>query len=47
MSYILQFIDKTRFMASLLSNLVKDFSGGIHRINCRYGHDDKKSVKHA
>ena len=31
-SYILQFIDSTRFMASLLSNLVNNFSQGIHKI---------------
>ena len=31
-SYILQFIDGTRFMASSLSNLVNNFSEGIHRI---------------
>ena len=28
-------------MASSLSNLVNDLSEGIHRIKCRYGHDDK------
>ena len=31
-SYILQFIDSTRFMASSLSNLVNNFSEGIHKI---------------
>ena len=30
------------FMASLLSNLVNNLSGGIHRIKCEYEHDDKK-----
>ena len=29
-------------MASSLSNLVNNFSGGIHKIKCKYGHDDKK-----
>ena len=29
-------------MASSLSNLVNNFSGGIHRIKCKFGHDDKK-----
>ena len=29
-SYILQFIDNARFMASSLSNLVNNFSEGIH-----------------
>ena len=41
-SYILQFIDSARFMASSLSNLVNNLSEGIHRIKCKYGHDDKK-----
>ena len=29
-------------MASPLSNLVNDFSEGIHKMKCKYGHDDKK-----
>ena len=29
-------------MASSLSNLVNNLSGGIHRIKCKYGHDNKK-----
>ena len=37
--YILQF---KRSMASSLSNLVNNFSEGIHRIKCKLGHDDKK-----
>ena len=41
-SYILQFIDSAIFMASSLSNLVNNLSEGIHRIKCKYGHDDKK-----
>ena len=41
-SYILQFIDSARFMASSLSNLVNNFSEWIHRIKCKFGHDDKK-----
>ena len=41
-SYILQFIDSARFMASSLSNLVNNLSEGIHRIKCKFGHDDKK-----
>ena len=40
-SYILQFIDSARFMASSLSNLVNNLSEGIHRIRCKYEHDDK------
>ena len=31
-----------RFMASSLSNLVNNLSEGIHRIKCKYRHDDKK-----
>ena len=41
-SYILQFIDSGRFMASSLSNLVNNLSEGIHRIKCKFGHNDKK-----
>ena len=37
-----KFIDSARFMASSLSNLVNNLSDGIHRIKCKYGHDDKK-----
>ena len=39
---ILKFIYSTVLMASLLSNLVNDLSEGIHRIKCKYRHDDKK-----
>ena len=42
-SYILQFIDSARFMASSLSNLVSNLSEKIHRIKCKFGHNDKKS----
>ena len=41
-SYILQFIDSARFMAISLSNLVNNLSEGIHRIKCKYEHDDEK-----
>ena len=41
-SYILQFTDSTRFMASSLSNQLNDLSKGIRRIKCKFGHDDKK-----
>ena len=29
-------------MASSLSSFVNYFSGGIHRIKCKYRHDDEK-----
>ena len=41
-SYILQFIDSARFMASSLSSLVNNLSEGIHEIKCKFGHNDKK-----
>ena len=41
-SYLLQFIESARFMASHLSDLVNNLSEGIHRIKCRYEHNDKK-----
>ena len=41
-SYVLQFIDSTRFMASSLLNFVNTYSEGIHRIKCKFGDDDKK-----
>ena len=41
-SYILQFIDSARFMASSISNLVNNLSEGIHSIKCKFAHDAKK-----
>ena len=43
-SYILQFINSARIMARplSLSNLVNNLSERIHRIKCKYGHNDKK-----
>ena len=41
MSYILQFIKSARFMTGSSSNLVNNLFEGIHRIKCKYGHDDK------
>ena len=38
----MQVIDTTRFMANSLSNLVNNLSAEIHRIKCKFGHDDKK-----
>ena len=40
-TYILQFIDSTRFMASSLSSLVNNLSEEIHKIKCKYGIDDE------
>ena len=37
--------DSTRFMASLLSNLVDDLEEGIHKVKCKYGHDYKNVKK--
>ena len=45
MSYMLQFIDRARFMASSLSNLANNLAKGIHKIKCKFRHDDK-NVKH-
>ena len=42
-SYRLQFTDSARFIASSLSNLAKNVVEGIHKIKCKYGHDDKES----
>ena len=33
--------DSTRSMTGLLSNLVNNLSEGIHKTECKYGHDDK------
>ena len=41
-SYVLPFIDSTRFMTSSLSNLVNNLFEGVHRIKYKHGHDDKK-----
>ena len=41
-SHILQLIDSTRFMTISLSNLVNNLSERIHKIKCKYGHNDKK-----
>ena len=37
----LQFIDRARFMASSLSNLVNNFSEGIHKFKCKYRRGNK------
>ena len=40
-SYILQIIDSARFMATSLSNLVSNLPEGIHKIKCKWRHDNK------
>ena len=40
--YILQVIDSERIMVSSLSNHVNNLSEGIHKIKCKFEHDDKK-----
>ena len=41
-TYILQFTDSIRFMASPLSSLVNNLSEEIYIITCKYGHDDER-----
>ena len=43
--YILEFINSARFMTSSLSNLVDNLSERIHKINCKYRHNDKKRAE--
>ena len=38
----LQFIENARFMIISLSNLGDNLAKGIHKINCKSGHVDKK-----
>ena len=44
-SYRLQLINRARFKESSLSNFVNDLTQGVHKIKCKYGHDEKKNVK--
>ena len=37
-----QFIDSTRFLTISLLNLVSNLSEEIHRIICKFGHNDEK-----
>ena len=41
-SHSLQFIDSARFMASSLSSFVNNLAEVIHKIKCKYEHDNKK-----
>ena len=41
-SFMLQFIDSARFMASSLSNFINNLFEGIHRIKYKFGRSDKK-----
>ena len=36
------FFDSARFIASSLSDLANNLSERIHKVNCKYGHDNKK-----
>ena len=40
--YKLQFIDSAWFMANSLSGVAIDLSDGIHKIKCKYKHNDEK-----
>ena len=40
--YILQFIDRVRFIVSSLSNLFNNHSDEIHKVECKYGHNHRK-----
>ena len=42
MSHKLQFIDSARFMTSSLSNVIDNLPERIHKIKCKYRHDNKK-----
>ena len=42
-SYRLQFIDSTKFMASSLANVINNLAEGIHEVKCKYKYDDKKA----
>ena len=44
--YILKCIDSARFMASSWSNLVNNLSEGIHRIKCKFEHDETCRIKY-
>ena len=44
-SYIFQYTDSTRFMATSLLNFVNKLLDIIHKIRCKFGPYDKKNVK--
>ena len=39
---MLEFIGSARFMANSLSNLVNNLCKEIHRIKCKFEHNEKK-----
>ena len=39
-SSILKYIDSARFMTSSLSNFVNNIPERIHKVKCKYGHND-------
>ena len=44
-SYKLTFINSAIFMASLLLNLVKNLTGGFHKIKYKYGNDNRNAKR--
>ena len=38
----MQFVNNREFITSLFSNLVDNFAVGVHKIEYKYGHDNKK-----
>ena len=42
-SYVLQFIDSARFMASSLTNIANNLSEGVDKIKCKFENNDDKS----
>ena len=44
---MLKSINRVSFMARSLSDLIENYSEGIHKIiYCKYGHDNKECEKH-
>ena len=42
MSCRLQFIDNAKFLGSLLSSLANNLAEGVHKMKCKYEHNNKK-----
>ena len=41
----MQFINSARFMINSLPNLVDNLAEEIHKIKCKFEHDNKKNLK--